>query len=117
MKTQISEPRQLRELVRSLPGGRLLAFGDWFDAYRASLGLVPKGYVMDWQETPEQIAELKRRAEEADAHPEKWLPLNARFFDHLRQELAAKRRQRTSLLKRMEKFEAAQKKARQKYRK
>lgn len=108
---------QLCELVRGLHGGKLLDFGDWFDAYRASLGLTPKGYVMDWEETPEQIAELKRRVEEADAHPEKWLPLNARFFDNLRKELAAKRRNRAALLKRMEKFEAAQKKAKQKSRK
>ena len=100
--------RQLRDVVRSLPSGRLLNFADWFDAYRASIGVTPKGYVIEFEETPEQIAELKRRAAEARAHPEKLLPWNDRFFDNLRRELVAKRRQRAALLRRIERFEAAQ---------
>jgi hypothetical protein len=97
-------------------GGKLLGFADWFDAYRASIGLTSKDYVMEWKETPEQIAEIKRRLREADAHPEKLRPLNARFFNNLRKELAAKQRQRAALLRRVERFEAAQLKAKQKTR-
>ncbi|MEO7300836.1 MAG: hypothetical protein ABI042_19900 [Verrucomicrobiota bacterium] len=102
---------ELREFIRTMRGVKLLGFADWFDAYRTSVGLTPKGYVMEWQESPEQIAEIKRRLQEVDAHPEKLRPLNARFFNNLRKELAAKRRQRAALLRRIEKFEAAQRKA------
>lgn len=111
MKAKPAPPRlrrpELQHAVRALKGGSLLAFADWFDAYRASCGLVPKGYVLDWKESPEQIKELKRRVADAKAHPERLIPM-ARFFEELRKEIAAKRRKRANLMRRIERFEAHQ---------
>lgn len=62
--------KELEKRIATLPPAQFLKLADWFDGYRASLGLVPVREE-DQELTPEMRQELERRLRLANEWIEK----------------------------------------------
>ena len=86
---------QIEEQISHLTPADLRRLAEWFGEFLADRLKSPN---TDWQESPEQIAELDKRLAEFEADPALAIPFEADFFDNLRQSLADERAKKASLV-------------------
>ena len=79
---------QIEQEIRRLSGDDLGRLAEWLRAYLPSRN--------DWQETPEQIAELERRLAEFKADPGMAAPFEPNYFQQLKQQLVDERAKKAS---------------------
>lgn len=60
--------KELEKRIATLPPGQFIKLADWFDGYRASLGLAPAREEEE-ELTPEMRQELERRLRLANERP------------------------------------------------
>ena len=70
-------------MIRTLPPAELRRFADWWEAHRQSL-LAPSEAAMSGDRESDAVkAELLRRRQEYDEHPERFLRLNDAELDQM----------------------------------
>lgn len=79
---------QIEDDIRRLSGHDLARLTEWLGDHLASRA--------DWQETPEQTAELERRLAEFKADPSIATPFEPHYFDNLKRQLADERAKKAS---------------------
>ena len=82
---------QIEQQIQRLPAPEVIRLAEWFNGFLAAH--VPTATAADdeWQETPELLAELKRRLVEFTANPAIAVPFEPDYFDNLKRQLVDER--------------------------
>jgi hypothetical protein len=87
---------QIEQQIQRLPASELIRLAEWFNGFLASQTPPSAAANADWQETPEQIAELERRLAEFKAHPALVAPFEPDYFENLKSQLVNERAAKVS---------------------
>jgi hypothetical protein len=87
---------QIEQQIQSLQASELLRLAEWFNGFLASSAATRSAGDLDWQETPELLAELDRRLAEFKADPAIATPFEPDYFESLKRQLADERAQKAS---------------------
>jgi hypothetical protein len=87
---------QIEQQIQRLPASELVRLAEWFNGFLASTAATRDAGDVDWQETPELLAELDRRLAEFQANPAIAIPFEPEYFDNLKRQLEDERAQKAS---------------------
>jgi len=87
---------QLEQQIQRLSASELIRLAQWFNGFLTSQTPPNASTEVDWQETPELVAELDRRLAEFAANPAIAAPFERDYFENLKRQLVDERAQKAS---------------------